>query len=83
MPKTSLNSIYNILAKIISGQASEIEKGKFDAWLISSQRARELFDDIQHIWPKRFFTEKEDDLASQKEIGETIWQKTFGEETLK
>ena len=83
MPKTSLNSIYNILAKIISGQASEIEKGKFEAWLISCQRARELFDDIQHIWPKQFFTEKEVDLVSQKEIGEALWQKTFGEETLK
>ena len=83
MLKTSLNSIYNILAKKVSGQASEIEKEKFEAWLISSQSARELFDDIQHIWPKQLFTQKEVDLASQKEISEAIWQKTFGEGTLK
>lgn len=83
MLKTSLNSIYNILAKKVSGQASEIEKRKFEAWLISSQGARELFDDIHNMWPSQFFTEKEVDLASQKEIGEAIWQKTFGDGALK
>lgn len=78
MSKSSLNSLYNIVARKISGQASYGENQKFDAWINSSQDAEDTYSDLQRIWAKRYFTEEDIELVSQEEAREKIWQNTFG-----
>lgn len=78
MCKPALNSIYNIVARKISGQASNRENQQFEEWINSSQKAKETFSDFQKIWKKKYFSEEDFKLVSQKEAGDKIWQSTFG-----
>lgn len=78
MSKSSLNSLYNIVARKISGQASYSENQKFNKWINSSPNAKDTYSDLQRIWAKRYFSEEDLELVSQEEASEKIWQSTFG-----
>ncbi len=78
MSKSSLNSLYNFLARKISGQASYSENQKFNKWINSSPKAKDTYSDLQRIWAKRYFSEEDLELVSQEEASEKIWQSTFG-----
>lgn len=78
MSKSSLNSLYNIVARKISGQASYSENQKFNKWINSSPNAKDTYSDLQRIWAKRYFSEEDLELVSQEEANEKIWQSTFG-----
>lgn len=80
MSKSSLNSLYNIVARKISGQASYSENQKFNKWINSSPNAKDTYSDLQRIWAKRYFSEEDLELVSQEEANEKIWQSTFGKE---
>lgn len=78
MSKSSLNSLYNIVARKNSGQASYSENQKFNKWINSSPNAKDTYSDLQRIWAKRYFSEEDLELVSQEEASEKIWQSTFG-----
>ncbi len=77
MPKSSLNSIYNIVARKVSGQITERENKLFDKWINSSEEAKETYNDLEKIWSNRYFSEEDVELVSQREANEKIWQSTF------
>lgn len=78
MSKSALNSIYNIVARKISGQASNSENKQFEEWINSYQKAKETFSDFQKVWKTKYFSDGDYELVSQKDAGDKIWQSTFG-----
>lgn len=80
MPKSSLNSLYKIVARKISGQASYSENQKVDEWINSSPKAKDSYSDLQRIWSTRYFSEEDLELVSQEEAREKIWKSVFEKE---
>ncbi len=78
MPKSSLNSLYRIVARKISGQASKSENLKFEKWIASSHKAKDIYGDLERIWSNRYFGEEDQELVSQEEVSDKIWQSAFG-----
>jgi len=78
MPKPSNNIFYNLFARKISGQTSDVENKKFDELIASSDEAKRSFEDLNEIWSESFFSDNETELVSQNEARDEVWVKTFG-----
>ncbi len=77
MPKSSLNNLYRIMARKISGQATDREEKTINEWINSSLGAGDTYKDLKNIWSKRYFTHEDIELVSQKEAGDKIWNSVF------
>lgn len=76
----SLNSLYKIAARKISGQASYDENHRLDQWINSSHKAKDTYSDLERIWSQRYFSEEDMELVSQEESREKIWESAFENE---
>lgn len=77
MSKPSLNSLYNTLARKMSGQATSTEEMKIEEWTNSSPEATDTYNDYKRIWEKKYFIQDDVELVSQKEAGDKIWDAVF------
>ena len=80
---SSLNTLYKLVAREISGQASQKEKERVDLWKNSSPKATEEYTDLKRIWRKRYFAKDDIELVSQKEANEKIWDSVFAKDEKK
>ena len=83
MSKPPFKNIYNIIAKKVSGQSTEIEDKKFEEWLESTPEAKDSYTEIQNIWSNVHFSHENKELISQEEVSEKIWNSTFEKENKK
>ncbi|MFY0652454.1 MAG: FecR domain-containing protein [Cyclobacteriaceae bacterium] len=70
-----VNPPYDIIAKELSGSASEKEKDQIRIWLNSSKDAQQEYEALAEVWNERFFGHEDTSLINQEEIGESIWTK--------
>ena len=80
---SSLNNLYKLVAREISGEASQKDKERVAEWKNSSRKAFEEYADLKRIWEKRYFEEEDIELVSQKEANEQIWESVFEQEEKK
>lgn len=74
MLELSFNIDYELIGKILSGQASETEIELFNSWLDASQEAKEIYSELEKIWAGEYYRE---DSESQSEVREKIWKDAF------
>lgn len=74
---SSLSDFYKLVAREISGQASQKDMDRVVDWRNSSSEASEKYADLKRIWGKRYFAEEDIELISQKEANEQIWESVF------
>lgn len=80
---SSLNSLYKLVAREISGQASQKDKERVEIWKSSSPKAAEDYTDLKRIWGKRYFAKEDIELVTQREANEKIWESVFGQDEKK
>ena len=80
---SSLNDLYKLVAREISGEASQKDMERIAEWRNSSPKASEEYADLKRIWEKRYFAEEDTELVSQKEANEKIWECAFEQEEKK
>ena len=77
MVELSFNIDYELIGKTLSGQASEAEVQELNSWLDASREARNIYSELEKIWAKRYFINKETEQKSQAEIRDKIWNGVF------
>lgn len=77
MVELSFNIDYELIGKTLSGQASEAEVEELNSWLDASREARNIYSELEKIWAKRYFINKETEQKSQAEIRDKIWNGVF------
>ena len=77
MVELSFNIDYELIGKALSGQASEAEVEELNSWLDASREARNIYSELEKIWAKRYFFNKETEQKSQSEIRDKIWNSVF------
>lgn len=71
------NTPYNILARELSGDATESDKAQLKEWLKSSPGARDTYHSFTEIWKEQYFAHENNRLINQEEVGNKIWNATF------
>ena len=77
MVELSFNIDYELIGKTLSGQASEAEVQELNSWLDASREASNIYSELEKIWAKRYFINKETEQKSQAEIRDKIWNGVF------
>lgn len=77
MTEQEKQKLFELIAKKLSGEASEQEQRRLDAIIQHSDEVKNILSNVYHIWSENYFPDKNTELIAQKEVCERIWNKTF------
>jgi len=73
------DSYYEILAKMLSSQASPLELEKLRQMSTNTVLDENTINDLEKVWKQSFFEQGNSEIVGQREISNKIWEKCFSQ----